>query len=385
MATAFDRGRGECSGRIVPRVAAPVLGERVFVLGAEGALEVERLTDGDYTQVSQAVDLTAVDLIGASAETIGVPMQEFVDPIGLTVAADTIGLWPLDYDCSGSDAPPVAFNARAAGPDLPGIGDLAQAAEIYHAAGHRGLCAEFPVGTTTAQFAGVNTPLLWAAPLGAYTLDVWVNFLAASHAASTGIDPTLFRCLGSGANGGLHFLLAGTLGGHAWTPTIEHRPAAGPTVSRAFGGYTITTNPGWQMLTVVYDGALVGPQQLKLYIDGVYICDAVAAIGTAPGANALSGAVELGSPALWGNLGAVRIANTAHTAGQVLADYESVTVAPVPRAAAWRQQILIDGIVYVERTIRADERRTWRDFLAPVRLLSGVHTVAFRLSLQEVL
>lgn len=383
MATAFDRRRGEASGRIVPAVVSPIAGDRVFVLGAEGALEVEQLASGDYSQVSQAVDLTGIDLVGAGAETVGVAMQAFVDPVGLAVAPDTIALWPMDYDCSSVAGPPVAFNALGA-PSPMGEGDVTQEPETYHPAGHRGLAARFPVGSTTARFRAMNTPLIWSAPLTAYTLEVWVNFLANSHASSTGIDPVLFRCMSNAAGGGLDLSLAGLVGGHDWFPTVEHRPAGGPSNSVSFGGYSFTADVGWTLLTVVYDTTIPTADQLKLYVDGVYSCDGVAPMNVDPDPALLSNAVHLGSPDLFGNLGAVRLSDTAHDAARVLADFEASTIAPVPRAAEWRQQILVDGAVYAERAIRAAERRRWSDFFAPVRHLAGVHTVAFRLALAEV-
>jgi hypothetical protein len=213
---------------------------------------------------------------------------------------------------------------------------------------------------------------------------VWVNFLADSHPASTGIDPVIFECISAGAAGGLGLSLVGLVGGHEWFPAVLHRPAGGPTTGVSFGGWSITSDPGWKLLTVVYDTSIVGADQLKLYVDGVYACDGVAPINVDPDPAVITDSVVLGSPDLFGNLGAVRLSNTAHDATRVLADYEASTIAPVPRAAEWRQQILIDGGVYAERAIRAAERRQWGDFFAPVRHLNGVHTVAFRLALSEV-
>ena len=50
MTTAFQRRRGEASGRIIPNELSLQAGTHLFVLGAEDS-EVEILSDGDYVQV----------------------------------------------------------------------------------------------------------------------------------------------------------------------------------------------------------------------------------------------------------------------------------------------------------------------------------------------
>jgi hypothetical protein len=388
MATAFNRYRGESQGRIVPRNVAAVDADRVFVLGADGPTEPQILSDGDYTQVAQDVDLTTIDLVGASMETVGVAMQDFTYPVGLQVEADTIALWRMDYDFAAAGLTPGALNWVKPGPDLDGEGDIAAVLETYGPAGYRGLSRQVPLSSTTARLRGANTPAIIPAGLSAYTLDLWLDFDADARAAAnggvaTGIDPVLFDVTTAGG-GGLRVYLAGTVGVKEWTVAVTHQDAAGVAVTRTFAAWPITTTLGWTMLSVAYDAAEVGADKLKLYADGLYVASGSSAITQDPAPAAAGEVLDVADPDLWGRIDQVRLSNTAHGATAVLADYDQCTDPPTTHAAQWIMQVLIDGVIYAERVIAAGEARTWADYYAPVRHLNGTHAVAFRLKLHEV-
>ena len=59
MANCFDKNRGIKSGRISPSSVSPHEGEKVFVLGADGDTEPAVLTNGDYAEITQRVDLSS--------------------------------------------------------------------------------------------------------------------------------------------------------------------------------------------------------------------------------------------------------------------------------------------------------------------------------------
>jgi hypothetical protein len=383
MTSAFSRLRGTASGRIAPLTLAPVEGERVFWLGAEGDAELHRLSAGDGAEVSQTVDLTDVDMIGATLDTRGAATETFVEPVGFQPAADVLALWDQRYDFAARGiTPPGSIDMRGLH-QLVGAGEIEQAAETYSPLGYRGLCRQIPTGATGARLIGENTPRLWTGDLTFYTLDVWVDFDAASYASSTGVNPGLFMVWSPGV-GGMRVRLEGVGGGLAWNPSVTHWNGA-PSLTRAFPGFTLAPpNRGWTLLTFVFDSLLLGPESLRLYVDGIYQCDAAANMSVRPAAPSLGAQIYLASPELVGRLGAVRLTNSEHGPSDVLADFEACTQAPAEAASAWRIEVLIDGVTYCTRRITETESRRWTDYLAPVRTLSGEHLVAFRLTLEEV-
>ena len=389
MATAFNRYRGESQGRVVPSNVDAVDGSRVFVLGADGPTEAQLLSDGDYSQIEQTIDLTSLDLVGANMDTIGVAMGNFTYPVGLQVEGDTLALWRMDYDFSAAGiSPPGALNWVKPGPDLDGEGDLAAVLETSGPAGHRGLSRQVPLASTTARLRGANTPAIIPAGMSAYTFDLWIDFDADARAAAnggvaTGIDPVLLDVTTAGG-GGMRVYLVGTVGVKEWHVAVTHQDAAGVAVTRTFPGWPITTSLGWIMLSVVYDAAEVGADKLKLYVNGVYVANGSSSMAQDPAPAAAGEVLDVADPDLWGRIDQVRLSNAAHGAAAVLADYDRCTDPPTTHPAQWIMQVLIDGTVYAERVIAAGEARTWRDYYAPVRHLSGSHSVAFRLQLNEV-
>jgi hypothetical protein len=375
MATAFDRLRGRASGRIEPQTITAD-GAFVFVLGAEACTVAAELAAGDYAAASQDVDLTSIDLVGANLRSLGVPIASFVYPVGFEVAADTLALWSLREDYVN------ASNLVQPGPALLAQAALSVGAEIYSFDGSA--CRIVPPTVLGGFLLGTNDPVLYGpGALTAYTLDAWLRFDADDHADSDGISPSIVALTEAGA--GLAFSLAGEGGPgpqHRWWPQITH-VNGGTTSAVIFGGYPITTTTGWHLLTVVYDATLVGVARCKLYVDGIYACDGASIMTVSPAAATAAGAITVASPSLWGGISQVRLCDTAHNAGAVLADYDACVDEAVQHEAAWYMEVRVDGDVYCRRKVEANEDRAWTDFMAPVRHLSGVHTVEVRLALEE--
>jgi len=375
MADCFKRLRGSASGRVVPTLATPIDGTHVFILGAEGAVEPAVLREDDYVSVSQDVDLTGIDLVGASLETLGVATGAWRTVMGMTYDASTVALWTMDTNWVHAE------NAQAPGVNLLGEGDLAVASEDY--SGEGSLCREVPVGSVSARLAGTNDPRLFMAPITAYTLDLWLRFNADAVADSDGWSPYVFDFGEMGKR--IRLLLAGEGGPgpqHRWWPTLVHQNG-GSSSSVIFTGYPITATVGWRMLSIVYDSTLVGAARCKLYVNGTFATDGASTMTTTPGLPTTAAYVRVADPGLWGRIDQVRVSKVARSAGDVLSQHMLSTWAPLETPAAWRMKLLVDGDIYCSRTIAAAERRTWADFFAPVRHLSGVHSVEFRLQIEE--
>jgi len=376
MSTWFDRLGGEAQGRITPSVITPTTGTKIFVLGAEQYDEPATLQDNDYTEVYQNIDLTGIDIAGATLDTLGVAMQQFEHPVGMEVDVNTLALWNMDEDYVG------ASNLIRPGVDLNGYGDLAIAVEPYSAVASR--CRRIPVGSTTAFLEGVNSPILIPGAMTTYTVLWWMNFDIDSYTDSNGIDPTVFKLFE-----GLSGLEIGFLGEtgvgppHSWVPYIKHGNGAA-TASYYFLGGVIATNPGWKMYAIVYDAALVGANRAKLYVDGAFVTNVFGTPAINVAAPSASALVRVADPELTGYIDQMKISSAALNATQISDEYDACVDPQIVNDAAWKMSVRVDDIVYCERTIVAGETRHWRDFYAPVRHLTGSHKVAFRLQLEEV-
>lgn len=384
MSTWFDRQGGAQQGRIAPTGVDPATGTYSFVLGSDGDTELATLSDGDYTEIQQTVDLTDIDIIEASIDTVGVAMSQRTDDVGLQVESDTLFLFPMNRDYEG------ATNWVLSGFDLEGVPAIESDDETYSSAGSK--CRTIPVGATTARLAGVNTPQAFTPdPLVAYTFEAWINFDCDSHAVSPGIDPVVFECMTAGAGGGgLKIELKGG-GGHSWSYQVTHNDGAATTTVN-LSAYTITTSIGWHMVTIVYDTTAAGVE-LELYIDKV--SQTTGAMATDVAAPDAGEDVQLGDPLLYGSIDQFRLSNTVHALAAVQAGYDSCVDAPTTYNHTWKMQLLIDSVLVdsAERIIVAAEEEQFIDFRVPVRNLdlgggwgpvTGNHTVAVRLKLEEV-
>lgn len=374
MGTWLDRLRGHQSGRIVPASLAVPDGQHVFVLGVEGEHEPALLRDGDYALVRQAVDLTGVDLIEATLETVGVAMSMFEHTLPV-LAGGSSAYWPMDVDW------PHAENDIQPGPSLLATGSVAAGLESYSAEGSH--CRVIPPGTTDSQLVGTNTPQIFTGSIPRYTMRAWVDFDADTIVDSDGTAPNLVSITESGA--GLGFTLIGEGGAgpnHKWWPALIHTNG-GTTVAVVFTGYPITASTGWHMLTAVYESTAVGVARCKLYVDGVFACNGATVMTIQPAVPSAGAIIRVASPQLVGSIDAVRLMAYEQSGGMVAADY-AACIAPVTRnPARWHMQIQIPPDVYCDRVIAEDEHRVWTDFRAPVRHLSGTHTVVFKLWIEE--
>jgi len=352
----------------------------IFVLGSTGDAEVVSLQDGDYTEIKQLVDLTNVDVVQATIDTIGAAVQQALEPNQLLVEADTLWLFPMDREIEG------ATNAVLSGFDLLGVGGINPVEETYSAPGWRTMCRDFPIGAT-AQLVGENTPPFMSAPLTEYTIEFWMNFDMASIPSSWGVNPEIMRC--SDGVDGIGITLSGAVGpgARSWVISVTHwnNPAI---QGNGFPSYildpTVPAMLGWHFYSIVWDFSLPGVNRLTLYVDGVPVSNSFAVPTTNPAPPPPGQEFSLGSPLLWGQLDQARMSDTAHAAFKVLQDYQTCVNVPTAHDYGWRMQILIDGAVYVERFIPATEIRRWTDFRAPTHLLSGNHEVAFRMLLEEI-
>lgn len=380
MTTWFDRLRGSAQGRAIPGGFVAPDGEHVFLLGADSALESAVLSDGDFSEVKQVVDLTDWDLVAATIDTVGQVMGQAQPAPGFPAPPSGNVLWHFNYDI-GMDP---ARNLVAGAFDLDNVGDIEVGNESYSPANTR--CRVIPVGSATAGLSGVNTPQ-WLAPspLDNYTAQFWFNFDAVSHATSWGVDPYLFQCV-DGVLRGWHLRLEGAVGpgAHSWQFAVGHHHGA--TSAVLFPGFTIDTpNPGWKLVTVTWDRWALLWDRLLLYVDDNPIPYVpFSAMSNSPQAPAIATPIIAAAPQMWGAIDEMRMLDSTLTPTEIADSYAACTTMPTPVDYEWLMQIMINGELYGERVIRSGERRRWNDFKAPVRHLHGDCEVAFRLSLKEV-
>jgi len=349
-----------------------------YVLGALDDDEVLALSDGDYAEVTQRVDLTDVDIVTATMTSAGVSMGTASTPARMEVESDTLLFYPMDRATYAG-----ATNWVSTALDLVPIGDVEVGSETYSPA--QGPCRTIPVGSTTGYLRGANDPQAFNPdPLTAWTVEWWQNFDCDSQVLSTS-DPVVFDCL-SGANG-FKIYWDGVVGSHQWRPTVEF---PGATICLVPAG-VILANPGWHHYAFVYDGALAGVNRLVYYVDGVAVGNPLVAPPASVPAPSVGTVVQVADPDLTGDIDQLRVSNTAHAAPTVLAAYQACTGTVTTYNYRWRQQILVDSTVLAERTIAPAEARAMDDFRVPVRNADigdgwgpvvGPHDVAFRLYLE---
>jgi hypothetical protein len=379
MTTWLDRLRGQGQGRTRPQSFIAPDGDHVFVLGAEGQHEPAILGDGDFTEIKQLVDLSGWDLVAATLDTVGVAMSVEQPAPGFPDDPDT--LWWFNYDIAIHHASNLVDGAFA----LDDAGDMEFGVETYSPAATA--CRVIPVGSTTAALQGVNTPQFFPSPtLPQYTIQLWMFFDSDNVPGSWGFHPMLFTCADV-PNGGLIFGLSGSSGVHAhsWRFAVTHYNG-GAIVGTGFMTPIINTPSfGWHLVTLTYDDSLFVADRLKLYIDADPVpILAVGGMSVTPAAPAAGAPIYVANPKLWGSVDEMRMLSRALTPAEIAASYLATTTMPTPIDYEWAMQIIINGEVYAERVIRADERRRWSDFKAPVRNLSGVCEVGFRLGLRRI-
>jgi len=376
--TWLDRLRGEGQGRTIPNGFVAPDGQHVFVLGGDGVLESAILTGGDYTEVKQVVDLTNWDLVAATMNTIGKVMGQAQAQPGLLVYHTP--LWHFNYNIGTA----LERNLIDGAFDLENQGNMEVDNEDYSPVLTR--CRKIPVGSTTAYMLGENTPqwcsLTW---LDHYTFQMWLKFDAESHAASWGINPTLFKCV-DGVPQGIDISLEGVVGPpNKWRVKVTHHEGGG-SASALFTPFVFETpNRGWTLITICFDWTLPIAQRIRMYIDnnlGPYW--PVVNMTRVPKQPAVGTPVEVAHPDLWGMFDEMLLIPHMLSYSEMLDTYDAATIMPTPVDYEWLMQIRVNGEVYGERVVRPGEERRWTDFKAPVRHINGEAEVAFRLTLQEI-
>ncbi len=372
-ATWFDRDRGVRSGRVIPSVITPADGERVFVLGAEALEELAQVGVGDYTEVTQNVDLTGIDLVGATLDTIGTMMGQYQALAGFDYS-DPLHVFGFNFEVPNVPA----ANKVAGGFALTDAGDVESAKETYSP--NESYCKEIPEGVGAATLVGDNVPQAFPPLMPEFTLQWWMNFRSDLYPSSTGISPEVLNAYQT-LVGGLRLRLFGAAGLHEWRFGLEtHAPALSQL--NLIGGFVIDAPQGWRLYTIRFDQTLAPPNQLEVFVDDALAAGCLGNFPFAPAAPPSPASIVYGDPELVGQVDDIRLISRWLSDVEIADSYAGCIANPAPVDFKWTMQIRIDGRLCAERTIASDEQRRWTDFLAPVRLLTGPHEVAFRLKLE---
>ncbi len=373
----WDRERGVRSGRIVPEVLEPAGGDRVFVLGRDGESpdDLARLEPGDYTEVSQLVNLDGFDLVSANLESLCPEIEEYQPEPALVMDGDLFH-FRFDEDFEGG----INRVRNAFGLSL-GAADVLVNNETYSPLGTR--CREIPAAGG-GYLSGENVPPWMPSPLTEYTFQVWIDFTGGP--VSLGVNPWIFVSEDDPVpTNGIAFGLFGGMGGPPpfWYPQVTHRNGGG-VVNAALPTFTMT--PGWTLLSFVYDTAAFPPaEDLKLYVndDPAYHVT-LAGVGMDPAPPAPGAPITVADPDLIGRFDQMRLVPRAKSAAEIADDYQRCTILPPKVHYRWVMEILVNDSIFARRILVEDEHRNWTDFSAPVRRLEGEHEVKFRLKYEEV-
>ncbi len=379
MATWTDRQRGARQGRVEPVGITPPEGDYTFVLGSIDDTESALLTAGDYSEVRQTVDLTDYDLVSVTMDTIGTLMNTFQAPSGWLDDDDTVFLYNFNSNQKG------AFPRHDPGFPLVGAGGIEVATETYSPDG--AACREIPVGSSgCSENATLDTQIFPATGLRRYIWEMWLNFDCASVPFSWGIDPILFSCQDP-AGSGLQVHLSGATGpgAHTWYFYVTMHNLAHGSSGVGFAGYSFDApSPGWKLFQIGFDFTQPTAQRLTLWIDGVFVGYPFSGPTIyMDGPPAVGSPFQIADPYLWGQFSQQRLRALTPSAPLMLASYNECINTPPLVEFVWKMQILIDDVLYAERTIEAGERRQWSDMIVPVRRLINDHEVSFRLSYEE--
>lgn len=380
MGTWTDRQRGERQGRIEPAVITPPDGTHTFVLGSIDDAELAALSPGDYAEVRQTVDLTDVDLVSATMDTIGQLASQFQGMAGWEDDSDTIFLYNFNSNQRGD------FHGSTPGFPLVGEGEIEVGVEAYSPDATN--CRVIPPGSVAALESALNDPQIFPTGPGVtWAFEQWLNFDSDAHPTSWGIHPILFHCREQVNKSGLQISLSGASGGgaHQWTFAVSQWNSIRDSDMQVFLGYIFDTpSPGWHLFGIVYDFYEPAASRLKLYCDGAYVGVSLGSpsiyMDQPPG---VGSPFQIGDPLLRGAFDATRLRSIAPKASEMLASYNECVIAPPAVDFKWQMQITIDGRAYAERTISPTERRRWTDLQIPVRRLIDEHEVGFRLSFEE--
>ncbi len=383
MGNWLDKERGILQGRIEPDGITPPDQAHVFVLGADSQTELATIGGGDFSELSQVVDLTDFDLVAATMDTIGVAMGQHQPMAGWKYNPNTLFLFNLDY---GADPVP---NLREGWFDLTSQGDMKPAKETYSP--DSTYCREIPKGSLTGKLTGVNAPQALPPFLTQYTFQWWMNFSSDDHDGSTGINPLIWSMLSPGV-GGIEVSLSGVAGpgAHEWYVSMRHvNWAADMTNLFNVGpggvgpGLVIDGSPGWHLYSIRFDLGLGWPNQCELFQDDILVAAAAALFPSAPAQPAILQPLQYGDVDMWGQIDAVRLLDKHLLVHEIGWSHDDCVLQPAPVDFEWKMELRVDGETYMSRIIQPGEQRRWRDIKAPVRRLVGEHEVGFRLTLVE--
>lgn len=372
MGTWFDKDRGIRSGRIVPEVVHPASGQHVFILGAEGQSEPAILSPGDYTEVSQLVDLTGVDLVGATMETIGKIIGQVQGEAGFIYDEDTVFSFNFNLGTPG------ARNAVEGGFDLEQEGFVEIANETYSPNGK--YCKRIPEAVPEAKLFGENIPNAFPSSLSEYTLQWWMNWNSNAFSVSTGVTPIILKTgIGDRTNEGLDIELSPIAPLHQWKLLVRHYNSV--VIASTTIDYIFDQPLGWKMFSLRFKESL--PTQFDLFINSSNVASGLTTLQS-PDPNMSGAAIQVMSKDLVGDFDQARMIGRWMSDAEIEDSYLQCVSSPSPSLYKWNMQIMIDGRVYAERQIQPEETRTWTDFTAPVRILHGVHEVSYRLELATI-
>lgn len=392
MGNWFTRRRGEATGRVIPQSFTAPDGQHVFMLGAENLEDVAQVSPEDFTEVKQLVDLTDIDLVGASMHTIGTVMGASSAPSIWT--PDPAELWRYSFDELDMDAV-VADEVAGVYPLAKGLNSCNLAFENFSYSGSaaRGLDhgAALPTG-----YEGVNTPTMWLGSLNSYTLQVLLKVNSSEVLLSADRSAIVWGILqdgGAGNRHGLRVMLNGYVvpGENQYYLSVVH--GNGAIANEWFSVFI--EDEEWHLYTLQCEYP-----NLRIYKDLDLFPWGATVIGTdayqAPAEDVTVGKAAwhysglnpyLPSvvpyhwdcmrllPGSWAGL---------YDDTWRLNSYDELKAATAITNYKWVMRILIGGIPYATRIIMPTEQRLWTDFLAPCRLLTGIREVAFRLSLESV-
>ncbi len=373
MATWFDKDRGVLSGRLQPRTITSPDGNYVFVLGAEALAELAKVTENDYSEVRQTVDLTGYDLIGATFDTVGTAMGQYQPFAGFAEDDDLI--FGFDFNVGSGQSDNMAQGGFALAMD----GGIVSGKETYSP--NETYCRHIPIGVGLARMLGSNTPQAFPSALPEWTFQWWMNFDSSAHPVSTGINAIIFQAKSALPNGGLAIKLAGIAGIHEWELRVEHT-GSGVLENVTIDSFSFDAPQGWNLYTLRYKETNSAPEQLELFVNDALVGQASIPFTVSPAQPLAGEAIIYGDAALVGYIDDMRLLARHLTDSEIQESYLGCTVNPAPRNYKWVMQLLIDDQVYGTRVIATSEQRRWTDFYVPCRLLTGPHDVAFRLAIE---
>jgi len=344
------------------------------VIGAEGLGELAILTHGDFTVVKQRVELTGFDLVSATMETIGAIMGVSQPLAGFPAHNDAL-FW-FDFNAGSDAVPNLVENAFPLASD----GSMEVGTETYSP--NAQYCRVIPEGVGLARMLGGNTPQAFPPALTDYTFQFWINFDTSVYASSTGISGQVFSA--SGSNGRFIVRLNGVAASHEWFFSVEHYDGISAEVF-SIDSFLIDAPLGWKMFSIRYRAAETQPDQCELYMDDTLVGASTDTFTIDPASPEAGAEIYYGDSLLVGDYDAMRLLSVALSPSEIAASYNACIANPSEVEYQWLMEILLDGVLYAQRTIVADERRTWEDFTAPCRLITGETEVAFRLKLERLL